>query len=204
MAYDLLIKGGTVVDPSQGLNAVRDVALSDRKVAAVAESIPESKAREVADATGLIVTPGLLDLHVHLYWGVSHYGIDPDVVGVIFDPANGIQEGFLRPRHAAEVLGPYLAYVHAKNLMVFYAGDLLAGPRRVKWESRVVPLECGMIDWVEVFFALNCVGFKGWLSVEEFFRGDVEAELSRGLAFLKECAAKAPTGPREPFTTFND
>ena len=78
MTYDLLIKGGTVVDPSQGLNAVRDVALSDGKVAAVEEGIPEIGAGEVIDATGLIVTPGLLDLHVHVYWGVSHYGVDAD------------------------------------------------------------------------------------------------------------------------------
>ena len=78
MAYDLLIKGGTVIDPSQGLNAARDVALSDGKVAAVEEGISEGLAQEVLDASGLIVTPGLLDLHVHVYWGVSHYGIEPD------------------------------------------------------------------------------------------------------------------------------
>ena len=79
MTYDLLIKGGTVVDPSQELNAMRDVALSGGKVAAIAESIAESEAREMVDATGLIVTPGLVDLHVHAYWGASDYGIEPDI-----------------------------------------------------------------------------------------------------------------------------
>ena len=78
MAYDLLIKGGTVIDTSQGLNSIRDVALSDGKVAAVEEGVPESLAAEVLDASGLIVTPGLLDLHIHAYWGVSQFGIDPD------------------------------------------------------------------------------------------------------------------------------
>jgi len=131
-------------------------------------------------------------------------GLDAESVGVIFDPANGIKEGFLRPRHATEVLGPYLAYVHAKNLIVFYAGKMLENPRRADWESRVVPLECGMIDWVEVYFALNCVGYEGWISVEEFFREDRESQLTRGLAFLKACEAAAPAGPEEPFTTFND
>ena len=82
MAYDLLIKGGTVIDPSQGLNAVRDVALADGKVAAVEEAIPEGLARETLDAAGLIVTPGLVDLHIHAYWGVAHYGIDPDAGNV--------------------------------------------------------------------------------------------------------------------------
>ncbi len=80
--YDLLIKGGTVVDPSQGLHAVRDVALSDGKVAAVEEGISESLAGEVLDATGLIVTPGLIDLHVHAWWGASAYSIQPDPVHV--------------------------------------------------------------------------------------------------------------------------
>ena len=79
MSYDLLIKGGTVVDPSQELNVVRDVALSDGKVAAIEESIAESYAREVVDATGLVVTPGLIDLHVHAFWGASAYGMEPDI-----------------------------------------------------------------------------------------------------------------------------
>jgi dihydroorotase len=82
MAYDLLIKGGTVIDPSQGLNGERDIALADGKVASIAESISESEAIEVFDATGLIVAPGLLDLHVHVFQGVSHYGVDPDIANL--------------------------------------------------------------------------------------------------------------------------
>ena len=82
MRYDLLVKGGTVVDPSQGLHAVRDVALSEGKVAAVESGIPEGQATEVVNATGLIVTPGLIDLHVHAYWGVCCYGIEPDASNI--------------------------------------------------------------------------------------------------------------------------
>ena len=78
MVYDLLIKGGTVVDPSQGLNALRDVALSAGKVAGLEGEISGSEAHEVVDASGLIVVPGLLDLHVHVFWGVSHFGLDAD------------------------------------------------------------------------------------------------------------------------------
>ena len=79
MKYDLLIQGGTVVDPSQGLAARRDVAMARGKVAAVEQSIDASEAAEVLDASGLIVTPGLVDLHVHAFWGASTYGVDPDI-----------------------------------------------------------------------------------------------------------------------------
>ena len=82
MKYDLLIKDGTVMDPSQGLNAAKDVALAAGKVAAVKDSIPANSAREVLDAKGMLVVPGLIDLHVHAFWGASTYGIDADVSNV--------------------------------------------------------------------------------------------------------------------------
>lgn len=78
MQYDLLLKGGEVIDPAQSLRAKRDVAFADGKVAAVAEDIATDQAREVVDCQGLLVAPGMIDLHVHVYWGVSHYGIWPD------------------------------------------------------------------------------------------------------------------------------
>ena len=84
--YDLLIKGGTVVDPAQGVTGLADVGFLNGMVAAVAPSISEDDSADVYDATGLIVTPGLIDLHVHNFWGVSHYGIDPDVTNI----ANGV------------------------------------------------------------------------------------------------------------------
>jgi dihydroorotase len=78
MQYDLLLKGGELLDPSQSLHTGRDVAFAGGKVAAVAETIPPDQAAEVIDCSGLLVAPGMIDLHVHVYWGVSHYGIWPD------------------------------------------------------------------------------------------------------------------------------
>ena len=76
--YDLLVKGGQVVDPSQGLSARRDVAISGNKVARIAPGIAENEARQVLDARGKIVTPGLIDIHVHVYDGVAPLGVPAD------------------------------------------------------------------------------------------------------------------------------
>ncbi len=75
---DLLIKGGKVVDPSQDLEDLRDVAIRDGKIARVEGDIPAAQARQVVDASGKIVTPGLIDLHTHVVPYVGPYGIEPD------------------------------------------------------------------------------------------------------------------------------
>ena len=69
--YDLVIKGGRVIDPAQGIDGSFDVAFEGRKVAAVAPGIASDQAREVISASGLIVVPGLIDLHTHVWWGGS-------------------------------------------------------------------------------------------------------------------------------------
>ena len=65
--YDLLLKGGHVVDPRNNVDAVRDVAVRGDRVAAVAADIAPSTARKTIDVSGLYVTPGLVDLHTHLF-----------------------------------------------------------------------------------------------------------------------------------------
>jgi dihydroorotase len=76
--YDLLIQGGRVVDPAQKLSAVRDVAIAKNKVVRIAEKIDPAEAGQVLDAAGKIVTPGLIDVHVHVYDGVAPLGIPAD------------------------------------------------------------------------------------------------------------------------------
>jgi len=69
--YDLLLKGGHVIDPKNNIDAVMDVAVSAGKIARVAANIPASEARRVANVQGLYVTPGLLDVHAHVYAGTG-------------------------------------------------------------------------------------------------------------------------------------
>jgi len=76
--YDLLIRGGKVIDPSQQLEAVRDVGIRGGKIARLESEIPAGDASQVVDARGKIVTPGLIDLHTHVFPYVGPYGIEPD------------------------------------------------------------------------------------------------------------------------------
>jgi dihydroorotase len=74
----VLIQGGRVVEPLQGLDDVRDVRIERDRIAAVASDLRPAAGEDLLDARGLLVTPGLIDLHVHVFPGASHYGIEAD------------------------------------------------------------------------------------------------------------------------------
>lgn len=71
--YDILIRGGHVIDPKNDIDGVVDVAISADTIARVAESIPEQEAAKIVDASGLYVTPGLIDIHSHNFYGTEPY-----------------------------------------------------------------------------------------------------------------------------------
>ena len=75
--YDLVLQGGTLVDAKNAISARRDVAIAGGRIAAVAPNIPASDAKKVVDVSGLYVTPGLIDIHVHVFSGDG-----PEYMGV--------------------------------------------------------------------------------------------------------------------------
>lgn len=77
MPFDLVLTGGRVIDPSLGIDRVASVAFADGRVAAIGDALSTAEA-EVVDVSGLIVTPGLIDLHTHVYWGGTSLGIDAE------------------------------------------------------------------------------------------------------------------------------
>lgn len=91
--YDVVLKGGHVIDGKNKISAVRDVAIKDGKIAAVAANIPAAKALKAINAAGLYVTPGLIDIHAHVYTGTGEkasYAGDLSVYPDGFTFRNGV------------------------------------------------------------------------------------------------------------------
>src|SRR5205085_9102672 len=74
---DLVLKGGKVIDPSQGLDNVTDVAFAAGKVSAIGHDL---SGKAVRDVKGKIVAPGLIDLHTHVYWGGTSLGVEAELL----------------------------------------------------------------------------------------------------------------------------
>jgi dihydroorotase len=98
MEWSYLIVGGRVIDPYSGIDAVRDVAISGSKIAAVGENLPRDKSDNVIDASGKIVTPGLIDLHVHNYTSRgARPSVDSDTTNLAFGVTTALDAGTATP-----------------------------------------------------------------------------------------------------------
>lgn len=81
--FDLLLRGGRVIDPATGFDGIADVAVTDGRIAAVEPAIPPEAARTVTDVSGKLVIAGMIDTHAHVYRHVTgRFGLDADMVGV--------------------------------------------------------------------------------------------------------------------------
>src|ERR1700720_1481633 len=82
-SFDLLLRGGRVIDPASGVDGLKDVAIRNGKIAAVQADILPTSAKEIIDLTGQLVLPGLIDTHAHVYQYVTgRFGVNADMVGV--------------------------------------------------------------------------------------------------------------------------
>lgn len=94
MSYDLLIRGGHVIDPAERRNARLDVAISAGRIAAVGADLPAQNARRVLDAAGKLVLPGLIDTHAHVFQYVTgRFGLEADMCGVYSGVTTLIDQG---------------------------------------------------------------------------------------------------------------
>jgi len=152
MAFDLVLRGGRVVDPSQKLDAVTDVAFANGKVAMVGNALKVDAGTDVRDVSGYIVTPGLIDLHTHVYWGGTSIGIDAEEFCRTSGVTTAIDTGSAGPGNFAgfrkHVIEPsqvrILAYLHVSHAGIYgYSHRVMVG------ESEEIRL-MNPIDAVEV------------------------------------------------------
>ncbi len=116
--YDLLLTGGTVLNPATKTNEKLDVGVKGDRVTAIEANMPRTSVGRVIDATGCYVTPGLIDFHVHSYWGVNPYGCDLDAVCLATGVTTTLDAGSAGP---VNLLGfRKLVYERSKTRMIAF------------------------------------------------------------------------------------
>jgi dihydroorotase len=132
---DLILRGGRVIDPSQGLDGVRDVGFANGKVASIGKSLPDGNAL-IRDVSGLIVTPGLIDLHTHVYWGGTSLGIDAEEFCRTSGVTTAVDTGSAGPGNfrgfRKHVIEPsqvrILAYLHVSHAGIYgFSNTVMVG-----------------------------------------------------------------------------
>ena len=135
---DLILRGGRVIDPSQGLDGIRDVGFANGKVADIATRL-DSATAEVRDVSGLIVTPGLIDIHTHVYWGGTSLGIDAEEFCRTSGVTTAVDTGSAGPgnfmgfrKHVIERSAVrILAYLHVSHAGIYgFSNTVMVGEDR--------------------------------------------------------------------------
>lgn len=129
--FDLLLQAAHVLDPASGLNGTMDVAFAAGRVAEMAPAIDPSRAASVEPCAGLLVTPGLIDLHTHVYWGGTSLGVEVDrycrssAVTTVVDTGSVGPGNFAGFRHhvIAPATARVLIYLHISHAGIYAFSD---------------------------------------------------------------------------------
>ena len=142
MPFDLVLRGGRVIDPSQKLDAVTDVAFAAGKVAMIGNQLKLDPGTDVRDVSGYIVTPGLIDLHTHVYWGGTSIGIDAEEFCRTSGVTTAVDTGSAGPGNFA---GFRKHVIEPSQVRILATGAVQPGPIQGSGDrARVVPRACSI------------------------------------------------------------
>jgi dihydroorotase len=187
--YDLLLQGGHVIDAKNKLSAVRDVAIKDGKVAAVAEHIDPAKALKTVNVKGLLVTPGLIDIHVHVYasTGELHsYAGDNSVYPDGFTLRSGVTTAADAGSSGYKNFEDFKSHVidHSKTRILAFLNIVGAGMRGPKYEDNQADMEAAPAAamakrYPGVIIGIKTAHYTGpeWTPVEHAVQAGTEAHI---------------------------
>ena len=184
--YDLVVRGGQIIDPSQKLNGKFDLGIKHGKVAAIAPSIPIEKGAQSIDATGKLVVPGLIDLHAHTYAQGSAIGIPADELAFLTGTTTFVSAGdaggnnfsAFRRFVAAQAHSRMYAFIHISSIGLagFPVGEMLnLDYANIDLAAKVLAENADIALGIKVRETLEIVGANG---IEPLRRARMAAERS--------------------------
>ncbi len=207
--YDLLLRGGHVVDAKNGISSVRDVAIRDGKIAAVQEHIDPSKALKTVDVKGLYVTPGLVDIHVHVYASTGErnsYAGDNSVFPDGFTLRTGVTTVADAGSSGARNFADFKEHIidRSETRVLAFLNIVGAGMRGPRFENNLADMDPNVAAEIAKRYPGLIVGIKTahyagpeWTPVEHA----VEAGTIAGIPVMVDFGANKPERPIEVLLT---
>ena len=207
--YDLLLKGGRLIDAKRGTSALRDVAIAGGRIAAVAERLDPADALKVVDVSGLYVTPGLLDIHVHVYAGTGErdsYAGDNSLYPDGFTLRSGVttvvDAGCAGWRNLADFKDRVVD--RSRTRVLSFLNIVGSGMRGGKYEQDLADMEAqptaqAVLRHKDLVVGIKTAHYEGpeWTPVERA----VEAGTAAGVPVMVDYGANRPERPHSELLT---